>query len=122
MTAQPTGTGTGAAVRAHIRAFNERDLAALTAGFTQDAHWVTGSTEVRGREQLAEFFGAAMTGLLPTLTVHELLVDGDRAACRMTESLTLDGVPRSFAIAGFFRLRDGLISSAKIYREGSAEV
>jgi hypothetical protein len=29
---------------------------------------------------------------------------------------------RTFAIAGFYVMRDGLIASAKIYREGSADI
>jgi hypothetical protein len=30
--------------------------------------------------------------------------------------------PLRYSIAGFYRLRDGRIASAKIYREGSAEL
>lgn len=113
---------TEAAVREHLRAFNARDLPALLAGFTADAHWVTGTTEVRGREALSAFFGAAMDRLAPVLTLQELLVDGDRAACRLTEEITVDGAGRRFAIAAFFHLDAGLIGSAKVYREGSAEL
>lgn len=113
---------TESAVRGHVAAFNHGDLDALMAGFTDDAVWVTGTTVVRGRDQLAEFFGAAMTGLTPTLTVRELLADGERVACELTETLAVDGEQRTYAIAGFYRLRGGRIATATIYREGSAEI
>ncbi|MEV0582568.1 nuclear transport factor 2 family protein [Nonomuraea sp. NPDC050310] len=111
-----------AVLRAHVDAFNARDLDALMAGFTEDASWVTGTSRVQGRAELTELFAGAMEGLLPTLVIHELLAEGDRAACEMTETLTVDGEERSFAIAGFYRLREGRIAAAKIYREGSAEL
>jgi ketosteroid isomerase-like protein len=109
-------------VREHVRAFNDRDLDALLAGFTDDAVWITGTSCARGRVELTELFSGAMDGLLPTLTVQTLLADGDRVACQMTETLTFEGRERSYAIAAFFALRGGLIASAKVYREGSAEV
>ncbi|WP_159945369.1 MULTISPECIES: nuclear transport factor 2 family protein [unclassified Nocardiopsis] len=111
-----------AAVRAHVAAFNARDLDALMAGFTADASWVTGTTTARGREELTALFADAMRHLLPTLTLHELLCAHDRVACQMTETLTVEGRERTFPIAGFYRVRDGRIASAKIYREGSAEL
>jgi hypothetical protein len=105
-----------------VAAFNARDLDALMAGFTEDASWITGSTVVRGLGELTELFAAAMQGLLPTLTIQNLITVGDRAACEMIETLTFDGEDLTFAIAGFYRLREGRIASAKIYREGSAEL
>ncbi|TCO52431.1 nuclear transport factor 2 family protein [Actinocrispum wychmicini] len=116
---QPDAAGV---VRRHVDAFNSRDLDGLMAGFTDDALWVTGTTVVRGRVELAEFFAAAMAGLLPTLVIESLLAVDDRAACQLTETLTTEGQQRTFAIAGFYEVRDGRIASAKIYREGSADV
>jgi hypothetical protein len=110
-----------AVLREHVRAFNERDVGALMAGFTDDAVWVTGTTVVSGRTDLTEFFAAAMAGLAPTLAVRNLVAVADRAACELVETLTSAGEPRTFHIAGFYRLRDGRIAAAKIYREGSAE-
>ncbi|GAA5036275.1 hypothetical protein GCM10023317_90170 [Actinopolymorpha pittospori] len=46
----------------------------------------------------------------------------DASDRELTETLTVEGRERSDAIAGFYRLRDGRIESAKIYREGSADV
>jgi len=109
-------------IRAHVDAFNRRDLGAVVAGFTQDAVWITGQTTVCGHAGLAELFGGAMTGLLPTLTVQNLIAVAGRAAAQMTEELTVHGVRRVESIAGFYVVRGGLIASAKIYREGSAVV
>ncbi len=46
----------------------------------------------------------------------------DRAACQLIERLNVRGEEQVCFIAGFYQLRDGRIASAKIYREGSAEV
>jgi hypothetical protein len=116
------GSVVAAAVRDHVRAFNDRDVDALMSGFTDDALWITGATVARGRAELTELFAEAMTGLLPTLTVQSLLVESGRAACQLIETLTVDGEEAICFIAGFYEFRDGRIASAKIYREGSAEV
>ncbi|MFF3561009.1 nuclear transport factor 2 family protein [Streptomyces sp. NPDC002574] len=117
-----TTTDAAAAVREHVRAFNARDLEALLAGFTEDAVWITGGTTVRGRAALTGFSAAAMRGLLPTLELRDVIAEGARAACQMTETLTHGGEARSYPIAAFYALRDGRIASAKVYREGSADV
>jgi hypothetical protein len=110
------------AIGNHVRAFNDRDIDALMTGFTDDACRITGSSVARGRAELAELFTSAMAGLLPTLTIQNLLVTSDRAACQLIEKLTFDGEEKVYFIAGFYELRDGRIASAKIYREGSAEL
>lgn len=92
------------------------------AGFTDDAVWVTGTSIARGHDELAELFDRAMAGLLPTLVIQDLLADGDRVACQMIETLTVAGEEGTFFIAGFYRLDGAHIASAKIYREGSAEL
>lgn len=115
-------TGIGEAIAEHVRAFNERDLDALMAGFTDDAVWVTGVSRITGRPALTEFFAAAMTGLLPTLTIVDIIAGADRAACELVETLNSGGERHTFHIAGFYRLRDGRIAAAKIYREGSAQL
>jgi hypothetical protein len=108
--------------RAHVDAFNARDLDALLAGFADDARWVTGRHGASGRGELTELFDGAMKGLLPTLVVEDLITETDRAAAQMVEHYTHDGVQHVDHIAGFFVFRDGLIVSAKIYREGSADL
>ncbi|GGP66685.1 nuclear transport factor 2 family protein [Saccharothrix coeruleofusca] len=118
----PPRPGAAEVIREHVDAFNSRDLEGLLAGFTDDAVWITGTSVARGRAELAELFGNAMAGLLPSLVVDNLLVVGDRAACQLTEELSDGGERLTFSIAGFYQLRDGRIASAKIYREGSAEI
>ncbi|MEV6902900.1 nuclear transport factor 2 family protein [Amycolatopsis sp. NPDC051372] len=109
-------------LRRHVAAFNDRDLTTLLGGFTDDAVCITGTTVARGRAELAGLFESAITQLLPTLTIDEILIDGDRMAAQLTERLTHGGEEHRFSIAGFYRLRNGRIASAKIYREGSAEL
>lgn len=108
-------------LRAHVDAFNDRDLDALMAGFADDARWVTGRSTASGRAELTELFAGAMKGILPTLTIRELITGPGRAAAEMVEEYTHDGVAHVDHIAGFYVFRDGLIVSAKIYREGSAD-
>ena len=117
-----TDADVAAAISNHVRAFNDRDIDALMSGFTDDASWITGSSVARGRAELTELFTGAMTGLRPTLTIQNLLVTSDRAACQLVETLTVRGEEQVCSIAGFYELRGGRIASAKIYREGSAEV
>jgi uncharacterized protein len=109
-----------AAIRAHIDAFNARDVDALMAGFTDDATWITGETAVRGRAELTTLFTEAITGLLPRLTLQHLITEGDRVACQFSETISYSGGERTYSIAAFYRLVDGRIASAKVYREGSA--
>ena len=110
------------AVRAHVAAFNDGDVAALLAGFAPDAVWRTGESVARGSAELAELFAGAITALRPTLTVRTLVAAGDRVACELTERLTAGSGERTDPIAGFYELSGGLITAARIYRAGSAEV
>ena len=105
-----------AVLRRHVDAFNARDLDALMAGFTQDARWVTGTSVALGHDELRALFGGAMETLLPTLEIRDLLIDGDRVAAQMTETLTVAGAERVDHIAGFYHLVNGRIATAKIYR------
>lgn len=107
-------------IREHVRAFNAGDVDALLAGFTDDAVWVTGNTVIAGRTELTGFFASAMSELSPTLTIHSLIASADLVACELVEILINNVKRHTFHIAGFYRLRDGRIAAAKIYREGSA--
>jgi uncharacterized protein len=48
-----TDADVAAAIGNHVRAFNDRDVDALMSGFTDDACWITGSSVVRGRAEVA---------------------------------------------------------------------
>jgi uncharacterized protein len=109
-------------VRRHLDAFNAADLDGLMRGFSDDATWVTGTETVRGTAALKTFFAAAFADLSPQLRVESILAEGDRVACELREDYVADGVGRTDHIAGFYRVSDGRITAAKIYREGSAEV
>lgn len=117
-----TESATLAAVREHLAAFNAHSTARLLAGFTDDAVWVTGQDVTRGRDGLAELFDDWLWSLDPSLTVRTLITDGPHAAAELVEEFTVDGEPRRENIAVFFRIDGGLISSAKVYREGSADI
>jgi hypothetical protein len=111
----------GALVRAHIRAFNDRDLAKLIAGLDDGAVWTTGSDRLVGREHLQPFFAGAFAELTPHLEVLNL-IEGERdAACELRETYRVDGIEHSASIAAFLSFRDERISRAKIYQEGSAD-
>jgi len=112
----------GDVVRRHVDAFDAGDLDALLACFAADATWVTGADGFRGHDELRELFAGAFAALRPRLHVDVLLVDGDRVACELREDLVVDGAARTDHIAGFYRVDDGLIAAAKIYREGSASI
>ncbi|NUR58433.1 MAG: nuclear transport factor 2 family protein [Catenulispora sp.] len=113
---------TAALVREHVRAFSEGDLDALLAGLAEDTVWITGRTTVRGKADLEPFFKAAIDDLRPRLAIENLVVRGSKAAAQMTETLVWDGAEQAFPIAAFFSLREGLIVTAKVYREGTAEL
>jgi ketosteroid isomerase-like protein len=111
-----------AAVLEHIGAFNAHSTQRLLAGLAPDAVWRTGSDVVRGLAALADLFDPWVWSLAPSLTVTNLVAEGTQVAAQLIEQLTVDGELRRMDIAAFFDVRDGKIVSAKVYREGSAEV
>ena len=111
----------GDIVRAHISAFNRRDLDALMATLRDDAVWTTGQDTLSGAVALRDFFGGAMTGLLPRLDVRSILIDGNRVACELRETYGAGDDEREDFIAAFYVVVDDRIAGAKIYREGSAD-
>lgn len=115
-------TDTRAAVLTHLEAFNRHDTAALLAGFGPEAVWVTGQDTFRGAAELAGLFDDELWALRPALELLSLVVEADRAAARLRETLTVDGELRTFGIAAFFDVANGLIRAAQIYRAGSADI
>jgi hypothetical protein len=107
-------------VERHVAAFNAKDLDALLADFTEDARWVTGDYEVPAGG-LRDFFGQAMSALLPTLTVVRVIDGGDAVVAEMTEEWTHEGAVKRAALLAVFDLEEGRITRTKIYREGSAD-
>jgi ketosteroid isomerase-like protein len=111
-----------AAVLEHVAAFNAHDSERILAGFTADAVWITGADRFEGTPALADVFDAWLWTLAPELTVLALVVEDDRAAAQLHESLIVDGQRREFDIAVFFELSGGQIRLGTVYREGSAEL
>ena len=119
------GTDSGdpaAVVRRHVDAFDARDLDALMSCFGEDAIWITGADRFQGVAALRELFAGAFEELTPRLHLLSLLAQGNLVACELREDYSATGVARSDHIAGFYRVEAGLITAAKIYREGSADI
>jgi uncharacterized protein len=120
---EPVGTdGVRTAVLEHVAAFNAWDTGRLLAGFGADAVWVTGQDRFAGHGELAALFDAGLWELAPHLDVLTLVCADRGAAAQLHERLTVDGEAREFDIAVFFELDGGLITRAKVYREGSADL
>ncbi|MDX6257885.1 MAG: uncharacterized protein QOJ11_4219 [Frankiales bacterium] len=111
-----------AAVREHIAAFNAHSTERLLAGFAADAVWRTGADVFEGEAGLAHLFDPWLWTLSPSLTLGNLVAEGSRVAVQLVEELTVDGELQRMDIAVFFEIRDGKIVSAKVYREGSADL
>lgn len=123
VTAIETALRTPAAVvRAHVTAFDHGDLDVLLAGFTADAAWRTGRSDAAGADELRALFAAALAALTPRLAVRSLVAHGDTVAVELTETLVVGGRTEVVPISGWYRVRDGRIAAAHVYREGSAEV
>ncbi|HEY7339238.1 MAG TPA: nuclear transport factor 2 family protein [Ktedonobacterales bacterium] len=110
-------------IRDHVAAFNAQDLQSLLAGLAEDAVWQTGQDTFYGRDELATLFSEAFRTIAPELAIRSMLVDQDRVACELLEILTIDDAMREDFIAGFYSVdANGVITSAKIYRQGSADI
>jgi len=110
-------------IRDHIAAFNAQDLQSLLTGLAEDAVWQTGQHTCCGRDELTTLFSEAFRTIAPRLAIRSILIDQDRVACELLETMTIEGAPREDFIAGFYYVdANGVITSAKIYRQGSADV
>ena len=116
------GADPASVVRKHIDAFNARDLDALMACFSEDATWVTGADRFEGAAALRELFANAFGELAPQLHMQSVLAQGELVACELREDYSAAGEERSDHIAGFYRVEAGVITAAKVYREGSAHI
>jgi ketosteroid isomerase-like protein len=109
-------------LREHLAAFNAHDTQRLLAGLADDVLWATGRDLISGRAALIELFDDGLWAMNPSLELRTSLAEGDTAAAELTEELTVDGERVRFPIAVFLRFRDGLITHATVYREGSADL
>jgi ketosteroid isomerase-like protein len=109
-------------IEEHLAAFNAHDSDRLLATLAADVVWATGQDVCRGHDELAGMFDAGLWELDPSLTTQRMLADTTTVAAELIERITVDGEQREFHIAAFFTVDDGVIRSAKIYREGSADI
>ena len=110
-----------AAVHAHIAAFNAADLDAVLSGFAEDAVFSAGEDVFIGRRSIAQLFGAAFApGVEASMELRSAVVQGDTAACELSERITFQGQSLEFAIAAFYTVRDARLARVKVYREGPA--
>jgi ketosteroid isomerase-like protein len=105
-----------------LREFNEawtrEDVDAILAAVTEDIEFrMAGEKGVNGKPAFAEMLrkmvggGGAMT-----LSIHNIIIDGDRAAVdgdiRMTDK---NGQPKSYLFCDVYGLRDGKIATTTAY-------
>jgi len=109
-----------AVVHAHLAAFNAADLDAVLDGFAEDAVFATGDELLIGRRGIGELFRQAFgPDIQATMELRSAVVQGDTAACELSERISYQGESLEFAIAAFYTVRDGRLARVKVYREGS---
>jgi nuclear transport factor 2 (NTF2) superfamily protein len=122
-TIEEASAATRAAVLDHLDAFNAHDPDRLIAGLGQDVVWATGSDVFRGTSQVREdLLDEGLWAMRPSLAVRTLVVEGEKAAGTFHEVLTVNGELREFDIAVFFTVRDEVIRTVQVFREGSADI
>jgi limonene-1,2-epoxide hydrolase len=108
-------------VRAHVSAFNERDLVGLLDGLSLEVVWQTGADTIVGRAEVGALMAAAFEGLAPSLEIRSVVAGDAAAAVEMVEHHRHEGVDEVAVIAAFFAFDGALIKRVKVYREGSAD-
>lgn len=105
-------------VQAHLDAFNERDLEAVLAAFDDDAAFTSGDQTVVGLRSLRSLFTEAFS--VPadaTLHLRRAVVEGDTAACELTERVAVSGTVQELDVAAFYTVRRGRLVRVRVYRE-----
>ena len=108
-------------VRAHVAAFNERDLVGLLDGLSLEVVWQTGADTIVGRAEVGVLMAAAFEGLTPSLEIRSMVAGETAAAVEVVEHYRSAGVDEVAVIAAFFAFDGPLIKRVKVYREGSAD-
>ena len=106
------------AVHAHLAAFNDRDADAVVATFADDAVFAAGEQIVVGHRALRAMFADAFAApIRARLDLRHAVVDGQTAACELSETLTVEGTTHELDMAAFYSVRDGLLTRVKVYRD-----
>ena len=90
-------------VRAHVLAFNERDLVGLLDGLSLEVVWQTGADTIVGRAEVGALMAAAFEGLTPSLEIRSVLAGDAVAAVEMIEHYRYEGVDEVAAVAASSR-------------------
>lgn len=118
--AEAAGSATAAAVRAHVEAFNAKELDAVVAGFAEDAVFAAEADLVVGARALRGFFGEAFANHAEArLEILRSVIQGDTAACELRETITVDGQYLELDLAAFFTVRGGVLVRVRVYRDAS---
>lgn len=114
MVGRVTSVDPGVIVRAHLDSFSAGDLVRMLATLAPDAFFLSGTTVVEPHD-FPDFFGWAMRELDPRMELVSLVVEGEQVAGEFIESVTVDGQRQHLHRAAFYRVVDGLITSATVY-------
>lgn len=107
-------------VEAHVAAVNAGDVDALVAGFDEDVVFAGADDLIVGRRALRELFARSFARMAPQLETRTLVVDGDTAACELSERVRpTETGEHEFALAAFFTVRGGRIVRVKVYRDAA---
>lgn len=105
-------------VEAHLDAFNRADLDAVMAGFADDAVFTVGDQTAIGARAIRSLFADSFAQpVAARLELARDVVDGDTAACELTEHLTVGGVTHTIEVAAFYTVRRGRLARVRIYRD-----
>lgn len=89
-------------VLAHLAAFNSHDTEKVLRGLADTVVWATGSDVLHGKAALTDVFDDGLWDLGPHLDLQSLIVEGDSAAARCTETMAENGQQVMYPLAIFF--------------------
>lgn len=103
----------------HVAGFNAADLERVIALFAEDAIFANADDLAIGRRAIRALFADAFAQpLTAALVLQRAVVEGDAAACELTETLrTGDGAVTEFALAAFYTVRAGELARVRVYRD-----
>lgn len=108
-------------VQAHLRAFNERDLEAVMAGFDPDAVFTMAEQLVIGARAIRQAFADSFAAdARARLEVQRAVADGDTVACELIEHIQAQGMAHTLEVAAFYTVRGGRLVRVRIYRDLSS--
>lgn len=105
-------------VESHLDAFNRADLDAVMAGFAEDAVFTVGDQTAIGARAISALFADSFASpVAARLMLARAVIDGDTAACELTEHLTVNDVTHTIEVAAFYTVRRGRLVRVRIYRD-----